>query len=87
MPRPRIDARPMTLAERRSRRRASSARATHPPPPPALPTPPRLQRWAPAVAALIDLRDEIPSLAPQSASQPGRVDTGGKLQTIRRTRS
>jgi len=59
MPRPRIFGRAMTPAERQARRRArlrrdncaSSAR-------PARRTPPRSQRWAAAVAALIDLQDQ-----------------------------
>jgi hypothetical protein len=59
MPRPRIGAVPMTPAERQARRRARLRRDNHTPPtPPARRIPPRPQRWAAAVAALIDLRDE-----------------------------
>jgi len=60
MPRPRSGARPMTPAERQARRRARLRQEDHPPPrtPPARHTPPRPQRWAAAVAALLDLQDE-----------------------------
>ena len=52
MPRSRIGGRAMTSAERQARRRARLRRdkcAAHPP---------RPQRWAAAVAALIDLQDQ-----------------------------
>ena len=59
MPRPRIGARPMTPAERQAQRRARLRRANPTAPmPPARRSPPRPQRWAAAVAALIDLQDE-----------------------------
>ena len=59
MPRPRIGAVPMTPTERQARRRARLRRSDHPPPaPPARRALPRPQRWAAAVAALIDLQDE-----------------------------
>jgi hypothetical protein len=59
MPKPRIGAVPMTPAERHARRRARLRRENHTPPaPPARRTPPRPQRWAAAVAALINLQDE-----------------------------
>ena len=57
MPRLRIGTRPMTPAERQARRRARLGRADHPLPP-ARRAPPRPQRWAAAVAALLDLQDE-----------------------------
>ena len=59
MPRPRIFGRAMTPAERQARRRAR-LRRDHctSPAPPARRTPPRPQRWAAAVAALIDLQDQ-----------------------------
>ena len=56
MPRPRIGARPMTAAERQARRRAR-LRRDNPAPPAARRTPSRPQRWAGAVAALLDLQD------------------------------
>ena len=59
MPRPRIGALPMTPAERQARRRARLRGGT--PAAPAPPTrrpPPRPQRWAAAVAVLIDLQDQ-----------------------------
>jgi hypothetical protein len=59
MPRRRIGARPMTPAERQAQRRARLRRANRTAAtPPARRTPPRPQRWAVAVAALIDLHDE-----------------------------
>jgi hypothetical protein len=57
MPRPRIGGRAMTPAERQARQRARLRRdACASPAPPARRTPPRPQRWAAAVAALIDLQ-------------------------------
>src|SRR5215469_3184232 len=62
MPRPRLGAVPMTPAERQARRRTQLRRSNHPPPaPPARRAPPRPQRWAAAVTALIDLQDEYRS--------------------------
>jgi hypothetical protein len=59
MPKPRIGAAVMTPAQRQARRRARLRRENHTPPtPPARRTPPRPKRWAAAVAALIDLRDD-----------------------------
>jgi len=59
MPRRRVGTVPMTPAERQARRRARLRRDNHTPAaPPARRTPPRPKRWAAAVAALIDLRDE-----------------------------
>jgi hypothetical protein len=59
MPRPRIGAVPMTPAERQARRRARLHQENcTPPASPARRTPPRPKRWAAAVAALIDLKDE-----------------------------
>jgi hypothetical protein len=58
MPRRRIGARPMTPAERQAQRRARLRRANPAAPTPARRTPPRPQRWAAAIAALIDLQDE-----------------------------
>jgi hypothetical protein len=59
MPRSRIGGRAMTSAERQARRRARLRRdKCVPPSPPARRTPPRPQRWAAAVAALIDLQDQ-----------------------------
>ena len=59
MPRRRIGAVPMTPAQRQARHWARPRRDNHPPPaPPARRPPPRPQRWAAAVAALIDLQDE-----------------------------
>jgi hypothetical protein len=49
----------MTPAERQARRRARLRQENcTPPAPPARRTPPRPKRWAAAVAALIDLKDE-----------------------------
>ena len=49
----------MTPAERQARRRARLRRDNRASPaPPARRTPPRPQRWAAAVAALIDLQDQ-----------------------------
>jgi hypothetical protein len=58
MARPRLGAAPMTPAERQARHRAR--RRNHPTPPAPTPrrNPPRPQRWAAAVAALLDLQDE-----------------------------
>ena len=59
MPRPLIGGRAMTQAERQARRRARLRRDNCAlPAPPARRTPPRPQRWAAAVAALIDLQDQ-----------------------------
>ena len=59
MPRRRIGTRPMTAAERQARRRARLRRDNRPVPAPTpRRIPPRPQRWAGAVAALIDLQDE-----------------------------
>jgi hypothetical protein len=59
MPRPHIGGRAMTPAERQARRRARLRRDNcASPAPPARRTPPRPQRWAAAVAALIDLQDQ-----------------------------
>ena len=59
MPRPRIGGRAMTPAERHARRRARLHRDNCASPAlPARRTPPRPQRWAAAVAALIDLQDQ-----------------------------
>ena len=59
MPRPRVGGRAMTPAERQARRRARLPRDNCASPvPPARRTPPRPQRWAAAVAALIDLQDQ-----------------------------
>jgi hypothetical protein len=59
MPRPRIGTLPMTSAERQARRRARLRRQRPLQPAPlARRPPPRLQRWAAAVATLIALQDE-----------------------------
>ena len=59
MPRPRIGAVALTPAQRQARRRARRRQQNHPlPAPPARRIPPRPQRWAAAVATLIDLRDQ-----------------------------
>src|SRR6516165_7144997 len=59
MPRPRIGDRAMTPTERQARRRARLCRDNcASPAPPARRTLSRPQRWAAAVAALIDLRDQ-----------------------------
>ena len=59
MARRRIGTAPMTPAERQARHRARLRRDNYTPPaPPILRVPPRPQRWATAVAALIDLQDE-----------------------------
>ena len=59
MPRPRIFGRAMTPAERQARRRARLCRDNRASPAPsARRTPPQPQRWAAAVAALIDLQDQ-----------------------------
>ena len=58
MPKPRIGALPMTSAQRQARHRARLRRQDHPPSAPAQRTPPRSQRWATAVAALLDLQEE-----------------------------
>ena len=57
MPRSRLGAVPMTAAQRQARHRAR-LRRENPTPPPARRAPPRPKRWAAAVAALIELRDE-----------------------------
>jgi len=48
---------PMTAAERQARHRARRRQNPKPPPPPRR-TRPRPQRWAAAVAALVDLQDQ-----------------------------
>ena len=59
MSRPRIGGRAMTPAERQARWRARLRRDNCAlPAPSAQRTPPRPQRWASAVAALIDLQDQ-----------------------------
>ena len=59
MPRPRLGARPMTPAQRQARRRARLRRQDYPPSaPPARRNSPRPQRWATAVATLLDLQEE-----------------------------
>ena len=58
MSRRRIGTRPMTAAERQARRRARLRRDNRTPSAPLRRTPPRPQRWAAAVAALIELQDE-----------------------------
>ena len=59
MPRHRIGAPPMTPAQRQARRRARLRRENRTPPAsPARRRPSRPERWAAAVAALIDLQDE-----------------------------
>jgi hypothetical protein len=83
MPRPRIGGRAMTPAERQARRRARLRRDNcTSPAPPARCTPPRPQRWAAAVAALIDLQDQdrawVDNL-PASLDGSRRAD---KLQAI-----
>jgi len=57
MARPRLGPLPMTPAERQARRRARLCREPTPPAPRRR-TPPRPQRWAAAVAVLIDLQDQ-----------------------------
>ena len=59
MARPRLGAVPMTPAERQARHRARFRR-DHPTSPAPTPrrSPPRPQRWAAAVAALVDLQDQ-----------------------------
>ena len=57
MPRRRLGAMPMTAAERQARHRARRRQNPKPAPPPRR-TPPRPQRWAAAVAALVDLQDQ-----------------------------
>jgi hypothetical protein len=57
MPRPRLGAVPMTAAQRQPQHRAR-LRRENPTPPPERRAPPRPKRWAAAVAALIELRDE-----------------------------
>jgi hypothetical protein len=59
MPRPRLGALPMTPAERQTRRRARLRQHNATPPTPPMRRPlPRPQRWATAVAVLIDLQDQ-----------------------------
>ena len=57
MPRRRLGAMPMTAAQRQARHRARCRQNPKPAPPPRR-TPPRPQRWAAAVAALVDLQDQ-----------------------------
>jgi hypothetical protein len=59
MPKLRIGAVPMTPAERQARRRARLRRDSHTPPAPSPRRPPaRPQRWAAAVAVLVDIQDQ-----------------------------
>jgi len=59
MPAHRIGAVPMTPAERQARHRAKLRQPSHATSrPPAPRRPPRPQRWAAAVAALLDLQDD-----------------------------
>ena len=58
MPRRRLGTMPMTAAERQARHRARRRRDNPQPAAPPRRTPPRPQRWAAAVAALVDLQDQ-----------------------------
>ena len=58
MPRPRIQALPLTAAERQARHRAKRRQSGSPPTAPARRLPPRPERWTAAVAMLITLQNE-----------------------------
>jgi hypothetical protein len=59
MPRPRIGAVPMTPAQRQARRRARLRRDSYTPPAPSPRRPlARPQRWAAAIAVLVDIQDQ-----------------------------
>ena len=83
MPRPRLGARPMTPAQRQARRRARLRRHDHPPSaPPARRTPSRPQRWATAVAALLDLQEEYRAWLDNLPTSLGGSRLAEKLQII-----
>jgi hypothetical protein len=84
MPRPRLGSLPMTAAERQARHRAKrrpsqDAYATSSPAPRA---PPRPQRWAAAVAALVALQDEYRAWLDRLPQSLEGSATAEKLQAI-----
>jgi hypothetical protein len=81
MPRPRLGPRPMTAAERQARRRAKLPQHT---PAAALAPrcPPRPQRWATAVAALVILQDEYRAWLDTLPEGLEASRTAEKLQAI-----
>ena len=88
MPKLRLGAVPMTPAERQARRRARLRRNKRTPAiPSARRTRPRPQRWAAAVAALIELQDEYRAWARQSTGEPGKLEAGREAEHYRRVRS
>ena len=83
MPRPRLGALPMTPAQRQARRRATlRQRSGAPAPAPAPRTPPRPQRWAAAVAALVALQDEYRDWLDRLPENLAESRTAERLQAI-----
>ena len=82
MPRSRIGALPMTSAQRQARRRARLRRDHQLPPAPQRRPLPRPQRWAAAVAALIDLQDEYRAWLNNLPASLEGSRLAEKLQTV-----
>jgi len=83
MPRPRIGDQAMTPTERQARRRARLCRDNcDSPAPPARRTLSRPQRWAAAVAALIDLRDQYRAWLDNLPASLDGSKLADKLQAI-----
>jgi len=83
MPRPRLGLLPMTAAERQARHRAKRRPSDDPyatTPTPRLP--PRPQRWAAAVAALVALQDEYRAWLDRLPESLEGSRTAEKLQAI-----
>ena len=83
MPRRRIGTAPMTPAERQARHRARRRHDSHAlSAPPARRTAARPQRWAAAVAALIDLQDEYRAWLNNLPASLEGSRLAEKLQTV-----
>jgi hypothetical protein len=83
MPRPRIGALPMTAAERQARHRVKLRQPSQPSvAAPASRLPPRPQRWADAVAALVALQDEYRAWLDNLPENLEGSRTAEKLQAI-----
>ena len=83
MPRPRIGPLPMTATQRQARRRARLRREHQPPPrAPARRPLPRPQRWAAAVAVLIDLQDKYRAWRDNLPASLEESKLAEKLQAI-----
>jgi hypothetical protein len=82
MPRPRLGLLPMTPAERQARHRASRHPHDARPAPPPRRVPPRPQRWATAVAALVALQEEYRDWLDRLPESLEGSPTAEKLQAI-----